>query len=116
MINIATSSRYKMDRNSLKKQIAEYLSQKGISNTMLVNLVFVGRNKMKQLATTYKKESEALPVLSFSYREETADGEQLLGEVVICYPQAVLLAAERNRKVQETIISLIKHGIDNLLR
>lgn len=116
MINIISSSRYKMDRSGLKKQISDYLLTNGVDDTIVVNLVFVGRNKMKQLAITYKKESEALPVLSFSYRDTGADGEQLLGEVVICYPQAVLLAAERNRKVQETIVNLIKHGIDNLLR
>lgn len=116
MVNITSSSRYRIDRNSLKKLVVDYMQNKGLTENILINLIFVGKNKMKQLSLTYKKENEALPVLAFPYKEINKDSEELLGEVVICYPQAVLLAAERNRKVEETITSLIKHGIDNLLR
>ena len=116
MVNIISSSRYKMDRNRLRNLTEEILLAEGISSSITTNLIFVGRNKMKKLVLTYKKENEALPVLSFSYNEKNRDNEVLLGEIVICYPQAVLLAAERNRKVEETIITLIKHGIENLLK
>ena len=89
----------------------------------------------------YKREPEALPVLSFSYittkkimkQAVEIDGDtiqhteltatlptivhddNLLGEIFICYPQAVLLAAERNKKVDDTLKSLIEHGINNLV-
>ncbi|KKQ23146.1 MAG: putative rRNA maturation factor [Candidatus Roizmanbacteria bacterium GW2011_GWC2_37_13] len=116
MVNLISSSRYRLDRNRTRKLVADILSAKGISETYTLNLIFVGRNKMKKLAETYKKEQEALPVLSFAYDEKDKDGEVLLGEIIVCYPQAVLLAAERNRKVEETIISLIKHGVENLLK
>ncbi len=116
MVNIISSSRYKMDRNRLRRFTEEILLSKQVSSTMTVNLIFVGRNKMKQLALTYKKENEALPVLSFPYNEKSQESEVLLGEIVICYPQSVLLAAERNRKVEETILTLVKHGIENLLK
>jgi len=68
---------------------------------------------MKTVAKRYKKEPLALPVLSFTYDREK---DNLLGEVFVCYPQAVLLAAERNKKVEIIIESLIKHGIDNILK
>lgn len=116
MVNIISSSRYKIDRSRIKKLVSDILLAKGIPESIIVNLIFVGRNKMKKLVETYKKESETLPVLSFTYDEKNKDGEVLLGEIVVCYPQAVLLAAERNRKVEETIITLIKHGIENLLK
>jgi len=116
MINVISSSRYKLDRSRIRKLVSDILVAKGISETIIVNLIFVGRNKMKKLSETYKKESETLPVLSFTYDEKNKDEEVLLGEIVICYPQAVLLAAERNRRVEETIMTLIKHGIDNLLK
>ena len=105
-----------MDRNRLRKLTEEILVAKGVPSSMTANLVFVGKNKMKKLSLTYKKENEALPVLSFPYNEKNQDNEVLLGEIVVCYPQAVLLAAERNRKVEETILTLIKHGIENLLK
>jgi len=116
MINVISSSRYKLDRSRIRKLVSDILVAKGISETIIVNLIFVGRNKMKKLSETYKKESETLPVLSFTYDEKNKDEEVLLGEIVICYPQTVLLAAERNRRVEETIMTLIKHGIDNLLK
>lgn len=88
----------------------------GIPANEAINLVFVGKNKMREVAKTYKNEDVALPVLSFSYRETVANEDPIFGEIIICYPQAVLLAAERNRKVEETLLSLIKHGMENLLK
>lgn len=71
---------------------------------------------MKQIASKYKKEKVALPVLSFSYKNSEPTTENLLGEVFLCYPQVVLLAAERNKKVEDMIDAMIRHGIENLLR
>jgi len=107
MINITTSSRYKINR----KKIKETFNIDGV-----INIIFVGKNKMRLIAKKYKKENLALPVLSFNYDESTIDkNEKLLGEVFICYPQAVLLSAERNKKVDDTILNLIKHGIENII-
>ena len=116
MINLVSSFRYKINRKFIKAQTKEILSALGVSPLMTLNLVFVGKNKMRSLATSYKNEDVALPVLSFPYKGELLGEDSLLGEVFICYPQAVLLAAERNKKVEETILSLIKHGIENLLK
>ncbi|KKP69418.1 MAG: hypothetical protein UR68_C0052G0009 [Candidatus Roizmanbacteria bacterium GW2011_GWA2_35_19] len=116
MINLVCSSRYRINRSILKSKTQDLLSKADVAPEKILNLVFVGKTKMKSLALLYKKENIALPVLSFSYRNDVLDGEKLLGEVIICYPQAVLLAAERNRKVDETLLSLIKHGIENLLK
>jgi len=116
MINLVSSSRYKFNRKNIRSKTQSLLDETGIYASMTLNLVFVGRNKMKRIATEYKKETAALPVLSFSYKDERFEQEKLLGEIFICYPQAVLLAAERNRKVEETLVSLIKHGIENLIK
>jgi len=116
MINIISSSRYKINRKSLKNKIEEIIQKLGISQEETLNLVFVGKNKMRSLASNYKKEDIALPVLSFPYKGEVVDGTPLNGEIFVCYPQAVLLAAERNRKVEETILSLVKHGVENLIK
>lgn len=115
MINVISSSRYKINRQKIKKLVNDYLLAKNVPLGYSINIVFVGKNKMRQLALNYKQENEALPVLSFPYNEKQ-DDDILIGEVFVCYPQAVLLAAQRNKKVDETITSLITHGIDNLLK
>jgi ssRNA-specific RNase YbeY (16S rRNA maturation enzyme) len=116
MFNIISSSRYKIDRKRLKKVIGDIFLTNNLSSQYSLNLVFVGRNKMKQLSQKYKGEKETLPVLSFIYNEKTGDNEILLGEVVICFPLAVLLSAERNKRVDEVINELVKHGIENLIK
>lgn len=79
-----------------------------------INIIFVGRIKMRQIANTYKHENVALPVLAFPYHDE--DNEKLIGEIIICYPQAVLLAAERNKTVEDMLIWLLDHAMKNLLK
>lgn len=116
MINFFSSSRYKINKKSLKGFVVEIVNKLGVSLDLTINIVFIGKNKMRELSLSYKKEDVALPVLSFPYKGEVLEGEPVLGEIFICYPQVILLAAERNRKVEETIIGLIKHGIENLLK
>lgn len=115
MINIVTSSRYKINRLKIKQFAAEFLNKKEVDPSLSLNVVFVGKNKMKAVTLEYKKENETLPVLSFTYNEQVGN-EMLLGEVVLCYPLVVLLAAERNKRVDEMINELVKHGIENLLK
>ncbi len=116
MINVLSSSRYTIDRKKIRQLIKIYLSEKGIGDEYVLNIAFVGKNKMKTITVKYKHEQETLPVLSFPYKNERTEDGQMLGEVIVCYPLAILLAAERNKKVDDLILSLIKHGVDNLLK
>ncbi len=104
MINLISPSRYKINRKKIKEEVK-------IDEN--INVIFIGKNKMRSIAIKYKRENVALPVLSFSYREKQVP-DVPTGEIFICYPQAVLLAAERNKRVDDMIISLIKHGIENI--
>lgn len=111
MLTITGSSRYKINKKAIQKIVSESLLQEGIDPTQDINLIFVGARKMKQIASTYKGENEALPVLSFTYKQDN-----LLGEVFICYPEAILLAAERRKEVDDMLLQLIEHGLQNLLK
>lgn len=113
MINIVSSSRYKISKKQLKESVLKLLLQHGLSDNYEINLAFVGRNKMKEISSKYKHEDVALPVLTFLYDEREGEG-RFLGEILICYPQAVLLAAERGKKVNDVILNLVDHGIRNL--
>ncbi|MFH1826834.1 MAG: rRNA maturation RNase YbeY [bacterium] len=113
MINVTSSSRYRINRKYIKTKSEELMGQRGISENNEINIAFIGKIKMKAIVEKYKKESEALPVLTFKY-DEQQDDKKILGEIIICYPYAVLLAAERNKKVNDMILRLIDHGLKNL--
>jgi len=115
MINIISSSRFKINRKFIKKKAMELLLQKGISDNNEINIVFIGKIKMKGLVIKYKNENEALPVITFAYNEQQGD-KKILGEIIICYPLCVLLAAERNKRVDDMILNLFDHGVKNLLQ
>lgn len=111
MLTVISTSRYKVDKKDLKL-FYESISAKYRLMDKQINLVFVGKNKMKNVALKYKNENVALPVLSFKYDIQKPD---LFGEIVICYPQAVLLAAERNKRVELMFEELLEHAIKNLV-
>lgn len=113
MITIVSSSRYKINRKYIKKKSEEIMLQRGISDNNDINIAFIGKIKMRGIVAKYKKEDEALPIITFKYNEQEED-KKMLGEVIICYPYAVLLAAERNKRVDDMILNLIDHGIKNL--
>ncbi|MEK7597681.1 MAG: rRNA maturation RNase YbeY [Patescibacteria group bacterium] len=116
MINITSSSRYKINRQKIKAFVQSIFEKEQINLDQSLNVVFVGKNKMKVFTEKYKNEKETLPILSFKYSEDVGENEILLGEVIICYPLVILLAAERNKRVDEVINELVKHGIENLLK
>lgn len=117
MVKVYTSSRYKVHKKDLESFAQSYMDKRNIGEYN-VNLIFVGKRKMKDIARTYVNVDVAKPVLSFIFNENSADSDDmpLLGEVYLCYPQVVLLAAERNKTVKATTEQLIEHGINNLLK
>lgn len=117
MITIVSSSRYKMNRTRIKGKGESFLLTHDMDPVKTnVTIAFVGKSKMRQVSRDYKHEDVALPVLSFGYNEQQEDGKTFLGEILICYPQAILLAAERNKKVDDMMDALIEHGLSNLLK
>ena len=116
MITIISPARYKISKKKLRTEIQPILNKLGVAAEADVNIVFVGKRKMRSIASTYKHEDVALPVLAFPYHERTGEMKNLLGEVILCFPQVILLAAEREKKVEETILNLIEHGVQNVIK
>ncbi len=116
-INITCPSRYKIDRKVIREAIGNFVKQKNLPlpENSVLNVVFIGRNKMKALASKYKGENEALPVLTFPMQEKMED-ELLLGEIVICYPSAVLMAAQKEKTVNKIIEFLLNHALNVLFK
>jgi len=115
-MHIIAPSRYKVNRKRIKVFVESLYKAYAIPIDYHLNCIFIGKNKMKTIASKYKKEKVALPVLSFPYKEDAPLEERLLGEIFLCYPQIVLLAAERNKHVEDMIDAMIKHGLENLLK
>jgi len=116
MIRIVSSSRYHINRKSIRLHLDGLYTKYSLSQESTVHVVFVGKVKMKSIAKNYKQEDVALPVLAFPYRNDPDTGEQLLGEIFLCYPQIILLAAERNKRLDILINELIEHGLKNVLK
>ena len=116
MIHIVTSSRYLIDRKRIRVCVEKIFADLQIDSTLSVTVVFVGKNKMRSIASVYKHEDVALPVLAFPYGTDKSMEEPLLGEVFLCYPQVVLLAVERNKRLDPMIDELVIHGIKTLLK
>ena len=116
MLRIITSSHYLVDKKRIRSCVEKTFTELQVDSALSMNIVFVGKNKMRSLASTYKHEDVALPVLAFPYGKDEKMEELLLGEIVLCYPQIVLLAAERNKRLDPLIDELIIHGIKNLLK
>lgn len=118
MVKIVSTSRFRLDKKTVAQKATSYLEKLGLHEKFFITIVFVGKRKMRSYSNTYKHEDVALPVLSFFYGQEKDEKEARqspYAEIIICYPQAVLLAAQRNKIVDAQIISLVEHGIRNLV-
>ncbi len=117
MLFIKTTSRYSVNRRAIAATVDEFFRVHEMSEgTHDVNVAFIGRNKMRTISREYKHEDVALPVLAFPFHEKNEQGRIFMGEVVMCYPQVILLAAERNKKVDVMIDQLLIHAMNNLVR
>lgn len=115
MVSIIAPSRYLVDKKSLKRIAQDFALSRQIRGE--INIVFVGSRKMKQLSETYMADTLLHPVLTFDYSKDKIGPraeQNISGEIVICYPQAVLLAAEKNRQVKVIIEELVQHGLNSL--
>lgn len=117
MIHIVAPSRYKVYRKQIAAYAQSVQSAHGIDPRAIINIVFVGKRKMMELARTYKQENVALPVLSFAYLDSfDVSEEPVFGEIIMCYPQVVLLAAEREKTIERVIEDLTDHAFQNLMK
>lgn len=116
MLNLVCPTRYGVNKKSIREGVSQMYAVKHINSKLTLNIVFIGTRKMREIAKTYKHEDLPLPVLAFPYKDVDTEGEQLLGEIFLCYPMVVLLAAERSKMVDDMILRLVEHGLDNIIQ
>ncbi len=79
-----------------------------------VSVSFVSPKKIQQLNEGLRGKTYTPAVLSFPYYEKTDEG-MLLGEVLICRPEAQKLAKKNGVTLEEQINQLVVHGTKHIL-
>lgn len=112
---ISSGSQYPVNRKKIRETVEGFLAQKGIDEAE-ISVAIVGDRKMRELNRRWRGLNEPTTVLTFAL-EEPRDEEGVLriGDIVISYPQAQLIAQEDNLSMDEAIEKLLIHGLNNLL-
>ena len=115
-VDIASRYEYQFDKDKIRRVVEKTLVEHGISSDVEVSLAVVGGRKMRELHEKYMETDEVTDVLSFPLEGTVGpDGMLQLGDIVVCYPEAVRQAAENNRLVDEEMAFLAEHACLHLL-
>jgi probable rRNA maturation factor len=98
----------------LKKTAQSILALVGQAEAEL-SLVLVGNAEMRKLNARYRRKDYATDVLSFPVEGTLAEGNSLLGDVIISVEKARAQARERGRTRDQEMAILLIHGIVHLL-
>ncbi len=131
---VSKQSNYPVGVTAIKKKLAEFLALKGIVSDAVVNVAIVSEKKMLEVQKKYFKEKNTSShlgyqesgkkphnVLSFVPSEAKGgfvyppDGKVYLGEIIVCFPVAVLEAKEENVLIDTRVYELVEHGALHLL-
>lgn len=121
-VAILSESRYPVDKARVKKAVSEAIEAGGIKEA-IVSVSVVGSRKMRELSSKYLKDELSHEVLTFVFEDPAKgapfvnppEGPVILGDVVVCFPEAVRMAEEENKMVDQEIDSLVVHGCGHLL-
>lgn len=122
VILINRQNKINLDMN-LFKRISGYVADKfDSSKNMELNIVFIGKDEIKELNKKFRKKDVPTDVLSFSYQEDSAEsgmqkGFKTAGEIIIS-PEVAQDNIQSGKIIQKTgwdidkeIALLIIHGI-----
>lgn len=118
-VDIVADSRCKFNRKQIREAVKKLLEEKGLKGKVMLSVAVVGERKMVELRKRYLGEEGVTDVLSFCQTEgeEMPDMEKglLLGDVVVCYPQAKRQAVSFKKLLDDEIEFLVLHGVLHLL-
>jgi rRNA maturation RNase YbeY len=119
-VNITKQSNYPVKNSDIKKKLAKFFEKNGIVSDAEVDIAIVGEARMLLVGKNYLKDGKLHNVLSFTPTEVKnfvfpPDGKIHLGEIIVCYPQAVREANMENKLVDEKVYELIEHSALHLL-
>lgn len=111
---IASESRYPISRPKIKKIVEDYLRDLRIDDVE-VSVAVVGSRKIRELNKKWRGLDEPTTVLTFALEESrNLDGILRIGDIIISYPEARIIAQEDNLDMDTAIGKLLIHGLGNL--
>jgi rRNA maturation RNase YbeY len=120
-VRVFKTSNYPVAAPPLKKKVRNFLLANSVTSDAEISIAIVSKPKMLELVKKYLKENSLHNVLSFTESEVgpkfvyPPDSFLQLGEVVVCYPQAIEEAKRDNMTIDEKVWQLVEHGIMHLL-
>ncbi len=121
-INIFVGSLYIVERPYLRAVAKALLVKQGITKAQ-VDISIVGARKIKMLNESKLQHEGSTDVLSFPQHERHDLNDfplpegvaPHLGDIVICYPEAVKAARRYGKLVDEQLGFFVEHGLMHLL-
>ncbi len=123
---LETRSRWKgIRKTEVARKAKEVLGHLGSTDVEL-SILLTGDEEIRQINAQYRNIDASTDVLAFAMLPESSteqglsfatppDGIKHLGEVIICYPQAVKQAGEHLHSIKKEMAILIIHGVLHLL-
>lgn len=104
----------------LRKIIRSTLNIEGVMELTEVDLLMTSNKEMRRLNKQYRGVNNTTDVLSFALEESVAFPKipsqgQLLGQVVVSYPQASKQAGLHKHSVEREVAFLVVHGLLHLM-
>lgn len=94
------------------KKVAKKVLKAEKKEDSVLSIIFVKSTEMRKLNLEYRKKNQPTDVLSFP---ESSDGENYLGEILICIPEVRKNARIYNQEFEEELKRVLIHGILHLL-
>ena len=114
-ILISSESRYPIHRKRIELKVEEFFKEAGLDDVE-VSVSIVGTRKIHHLNKQWRNLDEPTTVLTFGLEEPRGlDGLLRLGDIVISYPEARMIAQEDELLMDEAIDKLLVHGLNNLI-
>lgn len=109
-LNFFNKLGYKFDREVVERRVGEVLAKQKITGDVEIDVSIVSEKEMRKLDRKWMKgPGELHDVLSFPLGKDKSypDGVARLGDIVVCYPEALRLG--------ESVEFLVEHGCLHLL-
>jgi len=117
MILIKNFTKNKLNQKYLNKIAEKTLEVAKFKKPVEISLVITGEKRIRSLNKKYRKINKITDVLSFGNEGFVGLPNKIiyLGEIFICYPQAVKQAKQKKHSVKKEMAILLIHGMLHLL-
>ena len=121
-VYVKKQSNYPIHAPQIKKHLSSFFANHGLVSDADCSVAIVGKSVMIDLAKKYLGEDNKIHnVLTFNEGDVdrkfvNIEGDLIhLGEIVVCYPQALEEAKKEGKLIEDKVNELIDHGAMHLM-